>query len=382
LSQFIIRSVRESDLEELLRLSRLVYFINLPEDRDILKEKISISVDSFNGKIEDKFKREYIFVIEDTEEQKVIGTSMIIARHGSPESPHMYLELNEIQKYSETIHAGFIHKVLRLKFDSDGPTEIGGLVMDPAYRGHEGKLGRQLSFARFLYIKMRRRWFKDRILSELMPPLGENGESILWENLGRKFTNLSYQDADLLSRKNKEFITSLFPKGDIYTVLLPGEARDAIGRVGKATEPVKHMLEKIGFQWKGHVDPFDGGPHYWADTDKISIIHNSIKVSLNKESLKRKTKETALVGYIRDNEFLSVQTPYELFRKTVLLPKATVEALNLEMPAQLFVMPLNSMNESSAVSTARGHSRVRSSAAYSQLESSSHRMPEQETSPL
>lgn len=313
MSQFLIRSVKESDLEDLLRLSRLVYFINLPDDRDILKEKILTSVQSFNGILEDKFKRKYIFVIEDLKAQKVIGTSMIIARHGSPESPHMYLELNEIQKYSETIHAGFIHKVLRLKFESDGPTEIGGLVIDPAYRGHAGKLGRQLSFARFLFIKMRRRWFKDRILSELMPPLGENGESILWESLGRKFTNLSYQDADLLSRKNKEFITSLFPKGDIYTVLLPGEARDAIGRVGKATEPVKHMLEQIGFRWKGHIDPFDGGPHYWADTDKISIIHNTRKASLNKETLKRKPKEAALVGYLMNDEFYCLQTPYEFF---------------------------------------------------------------------
>ncbi|MFM8315925.1 MAG: arginine N-succinyltransferase [Deltaproteobacteria bacterium] len=378
MSHFIIRSVRETDLEELLRLSRLVYFINLPEDRDILKEKISLSVNSFNGNIDDKFKREYIFVIEDTKENKVVGTSMIIARHGSPDSPHMYLELNEVQKYSQTIHAGFIHKVLRLKFDPDGPTEIGGLVMDPAYRGHAGKLGRQLSFARFLFIKMRRRWFKDRILSELMPPLDENGESILWENLGRKFTNLSYQDADLLSRKNKEFITSLFPKGDIYTVLLPGEARDAIGRVGKATEPVKHMLEKIGFRWKGHIDPFDGGPHYWADTDKISIIHNSKKVSLNKESLKRRNKQTALVGCISNDEFFCMQSPYELFRGTVLLPKNTVETLELKAPTQLFVMPLNLNEENTNLPLVP----KRSSAAFSQLESLSHRMPGQEISPL
>ena len=378
MSQFIIRSVRETDLDELLRLSRLVYFINLPEDRDILKEKISTSVNSFNGNIDDKFKREYIFVIEDTKAQKVIGTSMIIGRHGSPESPHMYLELNEVQKYSETIHAGFIHKVLRLKFDSDGPTEIGGLVMAPAYRGHQGKLGRQLSFARFLFIKMRRRWFKDRILSELMPPLDENGESILWESLGRKFTNLSYQDADLLSRKNKEFITSLFPRGDIYTVLLPGEARDAIGRVGKATEPVKHMLEKIGFHWKGHIDPFDGGPHYWADTDKIRIIHESRKASLNKDFLKGRVKQTALVGHILNDEFLCCQTPYELFRGTVLLPKSTIEHLNLEKRAQLFVMPLNLEAEKTIPSRTRAHSSV----TFSQLESSLHRMPGQEISPL
>lgn len=336
---FLIRSVRMEDLPELLRLSKLVYFINLPEDTDILKQKIELSINSFDGTIEDKFAREYIFVMEDLETNALVGTSMVIARHGSPQSPHMYLELKEIQKYSETIHAGFIHKVLRLKFDPDGPTEIGGLVVDPNYRGHEMKLGRQLSFSRFMFLKMRRRWFKDRVLSELMPPLGSQGESILWEALGRKFTNLSYQDADVLSRKNKEFITSLFPKGDIYTVLLPGEARDAIGKVGKETEPVKHMLEKIGFKWREHIDPFDGGPHYWADTDKISIVQATHKVRIGKDMGKTKSKEQGLIGLVRNSEFLCMQTAYSMSRKTISLPKFTMETLGLSPQDEAYFMP-------------------------------------------
>src|SRR5580765_209508 len=115
-SNFCIRSVREEDLDELHRLAKLVYFINLPADRDILKEKISISTESFSGTIVDKFAREYILVMEDLENHTIVGTSMIIARHGNAASPHMYFELKEVQKYSETIHSGFIHKVLRLKF--------------------------------------------------------------------------------------------------------------------------------------------------------------------------------------------------------------------------------------------------------------------------
>ena len=269
---FIIRSVREDDLEELYRLANQVYFINLPANREILKEKIRLSTHSFSGEEPDKFAREYILVMENTEDGALVGSSMVIARHGNPVTPHMFFELRTMQKYSETIHSGFIHKVLRLRFDEDGPTEIGGLVLDPNFRSHKAKLGRQLSFARFLFIKMKRRWFKNFILSELMPPLTEDGESILWEALGRRFTNLSYQEADMLSRKNKEFVTSLFPNIDIYTCLLSGEARDAIGKVGTGAEPVKHMLEKIGFWWREHIDPFDGGPHYMGETDKITIV--------------------------------------------------------------------------------------------------------------
>src|SRR5207237_403615 len=220
------------------------------------------------------------------EDGSLVGTSGVLARHGSPAVPHMYFELKEIHKYSETIHSGFIHKVLRLRFEDDGPTEIGGLLVNPNFRKHPAKLGRQLSYSRFLFIKMKRRWFKNNILSELMPPLTENDESILWEAVGRRFTNLSYQEADVLSRKNKEFVTSLFPRGDIYTCLLPGEVRDAIGKVGTGAEPVKHMLERIGFRWKEHIDPFDGGPHYWAETDKITVIRATKKMSIARDALR------------------------------------------------------------------------------------------------
>jgi arginine N-succinyltransferase len=317
-----------------------VYFINLPTDREMLKEKLAKSVASFTGVLDDKFAREYIFVMENPEDGSLIGTSMIIARHGNPNVPHMYFELKEIHKYSETIHTGFIHKVLRLKYEYDGPTEIGALVVDPNFRRHPGKLGRQLSYARFLFMKMRRRWFKNYVLCELMPPLTETGESILWEAVGRRFTNLSYPEADLLSRKNKEFVTSLFPKGDIYTCLLSGEVRDAIGKVGHDTEPVKHMLEKIGFRWREHIDPFDGGPHYWADTDKISLIQQTRKHPLSKEHQKRKNKQLVLAGCMEAGEFRCVQTSHELYRGSVLFPKTTVEVIKVLAREQIYVMPM------------------------------------------
>jgi len=339
-SGFLIRSVKEDDLEELYRLANMVYFINLPADREILKEKIRRSIESFSGVIEDKFKRHYIFVLENLEDRSILGTSTVISRHGSPEEPHMYFELKQVQKYSETIHSGIIHKVLRLKFEDDGPTEIGGLVVNPNYRNHKAKLGRQLSFARFLFMKMKRRWFKNYILSELMPPLTENGESILWEALGRKFTNLSYPEADVLSRKNKEFVTSLFPRGDIYTCLLPGEVRDAIGKVGAATEPVKHMLEKIGFHWREHIDPFDGGPHYWAETDKVTLIQATKKYSVGRDVLKKKSKDVGLVGAMAGTDFNGMQSSYEISRNRILLPKQTLETLNLSSSDSVYLMPV------------------------------------------
>ena len=84
---------------------------------------------------------------------------------------------------------------------------------------------------------------------------------------------------------NKEFIFSLFPSGKIYTTFLPAEARNSIGKVGKETEPVLHMLKKIGFQYKDQVDPFDGGPHLWAHVDEVLPIKKIKSLLLNSSSV-------------------------------------------------------------------------------------------------
>jgi arginine N-succinyltransferase len=279
----LLREIQEKDLDALERLAQIPGFINLPNDKDMLREKIHRSTASLSMAIPSgtaptgeaggaKSEGKYIFVAEDSESRQVLGTSMIAAQHGTIESPHFYFEVGSEEKFSETINTGFIHGTLKLKYDSNGPSEIGGLVIDPAYRNNDQHLGRQISFVRFLFMGMYRNRFKRKLLAELLPPLNKKGQSPLWEAVGRRFTNMDYWEADQLCQKNKEFIFSLFPSGKIYTTFLPAEARNSIGKVGKDTEPVLHMLNKIGFTYKNQVDPFDGGPHLWANVDEILPI--------------------------------------------------------------------------------------------------------------
>ncbi len=82
----------------------------------------------------------------------------------------------------------------------------------------------------------------------------DEGRSEFWEALGRRFTGLPYQEADLLSQSHKEFIESLFPQDDIYLALLDSKARLVLGRVGEATKPAQHLLENIGFHYLDEVD--------------------------------------------------------------------------------------------------------------------------------
>ena len=194
---------------------------------------------------------------------------MIAAQHGTTEAPHFYFEVGSEEKFSDMIGTGFIHGTIKLKYDTNGPSEIGGLVMDPDFRNSEARVGRQISFIRFLFLGLNKSRFKRKVLAELLPPLNKKGQSPLWEAVGRRFTNMDYWEADQLCQKDKEFIFSLFPTGKIYTTFLPAEARNSIGKVGKETEPVLHMLKKIGFGYRNQVDPFDGGPHLWANVEDI-----------------------------------------------------------------------------------------------------------------
>jgi arginine N-succinyltransferase len=95
---------------------------------------------------------------------------------------------------------------------------------------------------------------------------------LLWEALGRHFTGLSYQEADRLSRENKEFIRALFPQDPIYATLLPPAAQERIGQVGPHTKAVEKMLTGAGFRYAQRIDPFDGGPHFHARTDELLPI--------------------------------------------------------------------------------------------------------------
>ena len=264
----LLREAKQEDVPALEQLANIPGFINLPNDPDQLRQKIKKSEDSFRGK-GDPLAAKYIFIAEDPQQKKVLGTSMLAAQHGTPESPHFYFEIGNEKKYSDTINTGFIHGTLKLKYDIDGPSEIGGLVVDAETRNSDDRIGRQISFVRFQYLAAHRSAFRKKMIAELLPPLNKKGQSPLWEAIGRRFTNMDYWEADQLCNKNKEFIFSLFPTGKIYTTFLSAEARNAIGKVGKQTEPVFHMLSKIGFKYTQQVDPFDGGPHLWANIDDL-----------------------------------------------------------------------------------------------------------------
>lgn len=267
-----IRAALPGDEEQLLAVARYLNSVNLPNDRATICEIVDASFRSFTGQVKNPKLRQYVFVLLDRAKATIIGTSMIIAQLGRKDAPYIFFDVLEQEKYSATIDKHFHHTLLRIGYSYAGPTEIGGLVMMPEYRRAGERLGTLISYVRFLYLAAHRELFEDEILAELMPPLEPDGTSHLWEALGRRFTGMSYAEADLLSKKNKEFIKSLFPDEVIYATVLSEEAQSVIGKTGAQTRGVEKLLRRIGFRYAHRVDPFDGGPHYTARMDEISLV--------------------------------------------------------------------------------------------------------------
>ena len=272
---FLLRDIAPGDLDGLEKAAVHLDSVNLPNDRAALAAIIERSRASFAGDLP-VADRCFVFVAAELDAGgrpgEVVGTSMIFAQHGSRRAPHVFFDVLEEERYSETLDRHLSHRVLRIGYAYKGLTEIGGLVLRPEFRQHPERLGRSLAYVRFLYLARHRSQFRDEVLSELMPPLEPDKTSLLWEALGRKFTGLSYQEADRLSQTNKEFIRALFPQDPIYATLLPAPVQAVIGEVGPATKGVEKLLREVGFVYAHRIDPFDGGPHFHARTDDITLL--------------------------------------------------------------------------------------------------------------
>jgi arginine N-succinyltransferase len=335
-----IRGALASDEAALLELARHLNSVNLPNDRDHIRRLLEHSEKSFRGELPER-RRKFVFLICDRSTGEALGTSTIIAQLGRRDAPYIYLDVIDEEKYSSALDRHFLHTVLRIGFSYDGPTELGGLVVAPAHRRAPARLGQLISYVRFLYIAGHRTLFREQLLAELLPPLEPDGTSHLWEALGRRFTGMSYAEADLLSSENKSFIRDLFPSGNVYASLLSPEARAVIGKVGGQTKGVEKMLRRVGFRYAKRIDPFDGGPHFVAPLEEISLIQETRSLLLRVGTPSPSTAR-ALVGRSRADApfFRALAAPATLEATHVTLAADAALALGATEGDALFVLPL------------------------------------------
>tara|TARA_Y100000589_G_scaffold8325_2_gene7079 strand:- start:2385 stop:3455 length:1071 start_codon:yes stop_codon:yes gene_type:complete len=332
---FLIRNVRMEDMPELLRMAKTVHSNNLPSNERSMEKIIERVETSFAGEAE-LDQRFFTFVLMDTahgDGGRVAGTSAIIARRGTPDFPRLYLKVRRHQHFSSDLQSGQVQLTVQLCQDTVGVTEVGGLVLAPAYRANDMRLGSFLSKSRFGFIGQHPQLFMDDVVAEVMGVLTPDGRTKLWDHLGRRFINLSYEEADVFSRTSKEFITSLFPTGEIHTSLLPAAARKLIGAASDDAIPALRMLERMGFQHVDEVDPFDGGPYLKADRDEITLVKSSRLISL--AGCKELTGEEGYVNVSRPGHFRCVRCAYELDGDALWIPSEAADRLEVAVGDEL-----------------------------------------------
>lgn len=341
---FIVRQAVIDDLPTLLKLAKMVHFINLPADKDIIGAKIARSRKSFAGQAKDPHERQFMFVLEDTESGSIIGTSAVISCISWPGWPHVFLKVRRRSYFSEDLQQGTVHTTVQFDSDESGPSEVGGLILAPGYRGHRERLGSLLSLIRLHYVGLHRDQFSDRMLAELMGPLSPDSRTLLWEYLGRRFINLSYHEADLFCQHSKEFMTSLWPRDEMHVSILPAEARALIGKVGEETVAAKAMLERQGFIFNGCVDPFDGGPYLEAKTDAIPIVKATKSMAFG-GIIDAARVDEGREGFVsfrsKEHGYRALRTPIVIEDDTVLLTEAAAEALCTRKGNTIGVTPLD-----------------------------------------
>ncbi len=270
----IVRSVRSDDLDPLFELIQKSEFglTTLKVSKDVLATRIEESVFAFSRKSTKRGGHPYVFVMEDSASQEIVGTSAIYSKVGGFEPLYSY-EIKPSVHRSEDLD---VHKeiaTLHLHEEHDGPTEIGSIFLLPAFwgQGH----GSLLSKSRFLFMAQFSNLFEKEVIAEMRGVVDSSGKSPLWAALGSYFFQMDFPKAETLTSKSKKFIAELMPRHPIYIPLLPLDAQEVIGKVHDLTKPALALLEKEGFEFRQRVDIFDGGPTVHCALSEIRTVRTS-----------------------------------------------------------------------------------------------------------
>jgi arginine N-succinyltransferase len=277
---FRIRAATDDDLRPLYEMAKLTGggFTNLPPDRPALRTKLERSHAAFartGGTIDDEL---FVLVLENIGTGDVRGTCQLFTQVGQ-RNPFYSYRLGTLTQHSRELQRTFRAEMLSLATDLEGSSEVGGLFLHPGERA--GGLGLLLARSRYLFIRLHRARFADRILAELRGIIDEAGGSPFWDGLAGRFFGMTFQAADEFNAINgHQFVADLMPKHPIYTAMLPESARAAIGLPHPSGRAAMRMLEHEGFRYERYCDIFDGGPTMTAPTDQVRSIRDAVVAPL------------------------------------------------------------------------------------------------------
>ena len=340
---FRLRAARCTDLDALCELARYLDSPNLPADRDFLRARLERSERAFADPGPPDAMREYQFALEDAD-QRVVGTCAILSKHGTEAMPHTFLRVGRECRHSESAGVRTEHVTLQLGVCTDGPSEIGALILLPAVRGAPGGPGKLLSWGRFAFVGRHPDAFEEQLLAEMRASLDPEGRNAFWEVFGKRFTGMTYDEADRRSAHDKQFILDLFPDTPFYASLLPPRVAAELGQVHRETLPAVRLLERAGFRWIGEIDPFDAGPFYGAATREVIPVRDTLACVVSFDELRMPDGDAARRCIVAAeggaHGFRAVVSNAKRIGDKVALPKDACDRLGVEPGDPITTTPL------------------------------------------
>ncbi|TDV53282.1 arginine succinyltransferase [Pseudomonas helmanticensis] len=271
----VLRPVEQTDLPQLQQLARdsLVGVTSLPDDSERLREKIAGSCASFASAAEANGPENYFFVLEDLDEQRLVGCSEILATAGFDE-PFYSLRNRHFTSASRELNIEHGVPALSLCHDLNDHTLLRGFHIDAALV--RTPFSELLSRARLLFIAAHAPRFAEAVITEIVGYSDETGNSPFWDALGKHFFDLPYAEAErLCGLQSRTFLAELMPQYPIYVPMLPQAAQECIGRIHPDGQEAFDILEREGFETNSYIDLFDAGPTLYARTSNIRSIARS-----------------------------------------------------------------------------------------------------------
>lgn len=274
-SRYLMRPAVPADLEALERFAAASAhgITTLPTDRAALLDRLTRSTHAFTSADDASGEEIYLFVLEDLQARRVVGTAGITAAAG--EGGQFYCYRNEyIVHVSAALAASNRMHTLHLCHDLTGVTLLTSFYIEPAY---EQTLAPQLlSRGRLLFIHQFGERFAERVAAESPGLADAAGHCPFWSAVGGRFFGMDYPTAERLAvGRSKRFIAELMPQSPVYVAFLPDAAQWSIGQLHPVAALPFSILQDEGFDTDTYVDIFDAGPIVQASLAGLHTVASS-----------------------------------------------------------------------------------------------------------
>ena len=343
----VVRAIKADDLDALYVMATQVGsgMTTLKPDMKMMGDRVAIAVASFAETIPPE-KRDYMFVMEDTDTGRMAGVCAIKGAVGLTEPFYNY-RIGTLVHSSRELDVFTRMETLYLSNDLTGSTELCSLFLHPDYRsGYNGKL---LSKSRFLFIAQFPHLFTEKLIAEMRGYQEESGRSPFYEGLGRHFFKMDFDHVDDLTAVGKKsFIAELMPRQPLYVAYLPEDAREVIGKVHKSTAPARRLLEQEGLYFEGYVDIFDAGPVLQARVSELRAMRESTLAEIGPTTdwdaacaPETAEAEPVLVSNTVLKDFRMILSHAAPVHGAIALPPAEQELLHCHTGDTVRTLPLN-----------------------------------------